>query len=136
MPMTIETSLRSNVLYVSATGEFTLAEAKRTFLELIGAVEKFQSEKILFDGRAITGNPTFVERFYYGEFAAESILQLQPKLGHGRNPRFAYVLEHPVLDPERLGETIAINRGANVKAFETMNDAIEWLDTEQDEPYP
>jgi hypothetical protein len=45
----------------------------------------------------------------------------------GDKPRFAYVLEKPVLDPERLGETVARNRGMDVKAFDNIEEADRWL---------
>ena len=46
---------------------------------------------------------------------------------HRIAPRFAYVMHEPLRDPTRLGETVAVNRGMNVKTFETPEDAIEWL---------
>ena len=46
---------------------------------------------------------------------------------YGIVPRFAYVAHAPVRDPERFGETVAVNRGMNVKVFETPEDAMEWL---------
>ena len=42
-------------------------------------------------------------------------------------PRFSYVMHEPLRDPGRLGETVAVNRGMDVKVFETLEDAIEWL---------
>ena len=127
MSMIVETSSHYGVLHVRATGEFTLASARSTFLEVVDALVKLQVEKVLFDGRALGGEPTFIERFYYGEFAADTVLHAQAKLTHGRSPQFAYLLVDPVLDPQRLGETVAINRGMNVKAFDSVHDAAEWL---------
>jgi hypothetical protein len=33
-------------------------------------------------------------------------------------------------DPERFGETVAVNRGMDVKTFEEMNEAVEWLNSD------
>jgi len=42
-------------------------------------------------------------------------------------PRFAYVLVEPLLDPNRFGETAAVNRGMQVRAFDDMKQAEWWL---------
>lgn len=45
----------------------------------------------------------------------------------GRAAQFAYVIHEPLRDPGRYGETVAVNRGMNVKTFETPEEALEWL---------
>jgi hypothetical protein len=117
--------VQSGLLNVDASGEFSLEEVKRTFLEILGAVARHQAEKVLIDGRTLTGKPGDFERFFYGEFAAEETMRLVK--AYGIVPRFAYVIHEPVRDPERLGETVAVNRGMDVKVFETPEDAMEWL---------
>src|SRR5262245_36109905 len=47
--------------------------------------------------------------------------------GVSRAAQFAYVLQAPVLDPQRLGEIVAVNRGMWVKAFDNLADALGWL---------
>jgi hypothetical protein len=107
-------------------GEFSLKEAKRSFLEMLDAVARYKVKKVLFDGRSITGNPETMERFYYGEFAAKAVIEYSDR-GVARTTQFAYVLEYPVLDPGRFGETVAVNRGMHVKVFDNLEDALEWL---------
>jgi hypothetical protein len=115
----------SGLLNVDARGEFSLEEAKRVFLEMLAAVARYQAEKILLDGRKVKGKPEDLERFFYGEFAARETLRLVKE--HRIVPRFAYVIHVPLRDPRRFGETVAVNRGMNVKIFETSEDALEWL---------
>lgn len=67
-----------------------------------------------------------MERFYYGEFAAQEIRTFV-NFGVSLATQFAYVLEKPVLDPQRFGETVAVNRGLYVKTFENVEDALAWL---------
>ncbi len=67
-----------------------------------------------------------MERFYYGEFAAHAVLSSGDR-GVSTAIQFAYVLEVPVLDPERFGETVAVNRGMHVKTFDDLQDALGWL---------
>ena len=126
MSMSLEIQLEPGYLKVVATGEFSLAEAERTFLEMLKAVGLHQSKKVLFDGRKLTGEPATFERFFFGEFAARSVADF---VAEGGSPalQFAYVLREPVLDPARFGETVAANRGMNVKAFDNPAQALHWL---------
>ncbi len=98
----------------------------RTFLEMLEAVAQHKVKKVLFDGRELTGDPNTIERFYYGEFAAKAVMSFADR---GVSPRiqFAYVVPAPMLDPERFGETVAVNRGMFVKAFDNLEDALRWL---------
>ncbi len=124
MSMTIETHAEAEpeILYVTATGKFSLEGAKRTFLEMLAAVAANNSTKVLFDGRELIGEPSTIERFYYGAFAAEESHRLIQNMTW-----FAYVLKEPILDPGKLGENVAVNRGMRVKAFENPDDALNWL---------
>ena len=92
---------------------------------MLGAVVQYKAEKILFDVRNVTGKPADMERFCYGDFVARATHRIVR--AHGIVPRFAYVAHVPLRDPERFGETVAVNRGRNVKIFETPEDAFEWL---------
>lgn len=116
----------SGILHVDATGEFSLEEAGRAFQEMLEAVVQYQAKKVLFDGRTLKGNPDYVERFYYGEFAANETRRLALELGIV--PRFAYVITAALRHPNRLGQIVAVNRGMSVKTFETPADALEWLE--------
>ena len=130
MTMTIETDVREKLLQVVAGGEFSLSEAMRTFQEVLDALVEHRCEKVLFDGRAVSGDPTVIDRFYYGEFAANCINRLRQNGSLQLNPEFAYVLLQPVLDAHRLGEAVANNRGMNVKAFDDLEAAMRYLETD------
>ena len=126
MSMFLEIRPESGLLNVGARGRFALKEAKRTFLEMLEAVALYQTKKVLFDGRKLTGKPETIERFYYGEFAAQTVVNFTER-GVSRATQFAYVLSDPLLDSRRFGETVAVNRGMFVKAFDSLEDALEWL---------
>jgi hypothetical protein len=127
MSMELEICPEPGFLRVGARGEFSLEEARRTFLEMLEAVALHKVRKVLFDGRALAGEPMTMERFYYGEFAARSVANFASR-GVSPATRFAYVLEEPMLDPERFGETVALNRGMRVRAFDNLEPARAWLD--------
>lgn len=127
MSMKLEICPESGFLRVSAAGEFSLGEAKRTFLEMVEAVALHKVRKVLFDGRGLVGEPAKMERFYYGEFAAGAVAESAERGTLPRFTQFGYVLEHPVLDPQRFGENVAVNRGMRVKTFDNLQDAHAWL---------
>ena len=102
-------------------------EGKRTFLEILDAVARHKTEKILFDGRELKGQPDTIQRFLYSKFAANAVANDIIKLGLTSAPQFAYVLKEPLLDPQRFGEIVAVNRSMWVKAFDNLEDALGWL---------
>ena len=122
MSMQQNMHFQSGLLSVEAGGEFSLEDAKQAFLELLEAVARHKAQRILFDARNVKGKPRDMERFYYGEFAAGETFRIVVE--HNIVPRFAYVIHEPLRDPTKLGETVAVNRGMNVKTFENQEDAI------------
>jgi hypothetical protein len=127
MSMILRISAESGLLRVIAIGEFSSEEAERTLLEILDAVARYKTEKILFDGRQLKGEPDTIERFLYGKFAANAVVSDIIERSLPFAPQFAYVLQEPVLDPQRFGETVAANRGMWVKAFDNIEDALGWL---------
>lgn len=126
MSLLEQMQFESGLLHVVVTGEFSLEEAKRNFQEVLGAVVQYRATKVLLDGRTVKGNPGAVERFYYGEFAANETMRLAKE--HGIFPRFACVIHEPLRDPRKFGETVAVNRGMNIKVCETPEEAFAWLE--------
>jgi hypothetical protein len=127
MSMSLRICAGSDLLRVIATGEFSLAEAERTFLEMLEAVARHKAKKILLDGRELQGEPTSIQRFLYGEFVAQAFVSYIMERPVPPTPQFAYVLQEPVLDSKRFGETVAVNRGMWVKIFDNLEDALGWL---------
>jgi hypothetical protein len=126
LKLLLQIDAESALLNVVASGRFSLAEAKRTFLQMVEASASNNCKKVLFDGRSLIGQLERMERFYYGEFAAETLMN---SIVEGRSParHFAYVLKEPILDPGRFGENVAVNRGMNARTFKTQKDALHWL---------
>lgn len=120
----------SGCLNVEAMGKFSLIEAKRNFVDILEAVVRHNTKKVFFDGRKLVGKPETMERFYFGEFVAHTIRDFAQR-GVSPSTQFAYVLKEPVLDPRRFGETVAVNRGILLKAFDKPEDALRWLGISQ-----
>ena len=127
MGMEFQTRFAADLLEVEVRGEFSLEEAKRTFVEILDHAGRYEATRVLFDGRALKGEPEVMERFFYGAFAATETARAAIERRMSRVPRFAYVLDEPVLDPKRFGENVAANRGMIVKAFGSRTEALQWL---------
>ena len=130
MGMQWKAQFAAGLLDVEVRGEFSLDEAKRNFLETLDSVGRNGAAKVLIDGRGVTGEPEVMERFLYGEFAANETARAAREHKMPRVPRFAYVLETPVLDPRRFGENVAATRGMIVKAFGNREEALGWLEVD------
>jgi hypothetical protein len=124
--MKLEMKVEPKYLYGRLSEEFSLEDAKTAFLALMDAVAENKCISVLVDGRGVAGNIRVLERFLYGEFVANTVQKYQHRLSC--NPRFAYVLEPPILDPQKLGETVARNRGMAVKTFDRLPDALEFIE--------
>lgn len=127
MSMRTKIVAKPHHLLVQVSGEYSLEEAKLSFLDLVDAIKKHMLGNVLYDGRELAGKPRLLERFYYGHFVAESIQDLKDRGWNGPELRFAYVLKEPVLHEQRLGEATAVSRGMNVKVFDNLNEAVVWL---------
>lgn len=125
--MHFDMKIASGFLEVTTAGEFSLKEATRTFREILDAVARHSVAKVLFDGRKIRGEPATLDRFLYGEFAAEAVVRHILEHSGAGAPQFAYVLEEPVLDRRKFGETVAVNRGMWVRSFDNLEEARAWL---------
>jgi len=126
MSLALSLHTESNRLYARVRGRFVLASAQQSFAELVETALREHTDLVLLDASHVTGEPSMIDRFYYAKFAALSVALARQH--HRRfNPRFAYVLKVPVLDKKRFGETVAVNRGMNVKVFEDIEAARAWL---------
>src|SRR5262245_55757117 len=126
MSMVQEISDKPGLVHVNAQGLFSLDEAKKLFVEMLEIVAQHKAEKVLIDGRKLTGEPKTMERFYYGEFAAQTVASFATR-GVSPATHFAYVLDERMRDPDRFGEVVALNRGMLVKTFDRVEDALKWL---------
>jgi hypothetical protein len=123
--MELSTNAGPGYLLATASGDFVLAEANQQFLGLIDQIARDRTRHILVDGRAVTGAPRAIERYLYSVFAARAAETLLRDVHVA--PKFAYVLTPPVLDPHRMGEKLARHRGMNMRAFESVDEAVKWL---------
>jgi len=92
-------------------------DAPRLFAAVRQQALAEKAAEILLDASAIKEKLTVVRRL-------QMIMAFVTQL---RGFRVAGVLSEMTVDPQRLGETMARNRGANVKAFTRVPEARDWL---------
>ena len=71
--------------------------------------------RVLLDCRGIEGQLSTMDRYELG-VAISSI-----------PVKVAIILRQAMMDPDRFGEIVARNRGANARVFTAEDEAIEWL---------
>ncbi len=77
---------------------------------------------MLLDVRQVTGRvPGIIDRFEIGVRVAEHYLESDPRV------RLALLGHEPMIHPERLGERVARNRGADARVFTDEAAALEWI---------
>jgi len=126
MSMNLDIAREKGFLRVRLTGEFSLAKANDRLVNVFEAVAQHGLRKVLVDCRQLKGEPTTLERFVHATFAVRQMDRFADT-GIFRGTRFAYVGHEPLIDREHFGETVAANRGLNVKVTLTMQEALEWL---------
>jgi len=82
--------------------------------------------RLLIDASRVTGTPTQDERYMLGLFVAAEQRILASKTPPA-DVQVAVYGRQPLIDPERFGETVAVNRGAKVKVSERLEEALSWL---------
>jgi hypothetical protein len=127
LELSLSVEIELKLLRATYLGEFSLPEAEETFHQILDALVRDKLQKVLVDGRQLKGDPEPLERFYYGRYVAHAVNQTVNRK-RIEVPRFAYVLKPPLLDPNRFGETVAVNRGMRIRVFDDMKQAEWWLE--------
>ena len=76
--------------------------------------------KILVDYRDTPNTLSTMRRYRYATEIAK----------HSRGIKIALVQDASLRDPTRFGETVAVNLGANIRLFYTLEDPYDWLEVE------
>ena len=120
----IKTTLKVHAEYleVGCEGLYSRAETLRVGEEAYAAAARENRSAILVDVRAITGRiPSILDRFEMGVRIARHYLETDPRI------RLAVVGHEPMIHPDRFGELVARNRGADARVFTDGTEALDWL---------
>lgn len=118
--MTVKIKIEKRVDYLVAkfSGEANLQEIGQRFESLAVRCRKERKHKLLIDVTAIKAAPTFSDRYRAGESAV-----VFAEFGI----KIAMVGMAALIDPRRLGELVAQNRGVNGRVFSDLEEAKKWL---------
>jgi hypothetical protein len=113
-------------LRISLVGEWDNALIGEISDGILDLCAKHQTRRILCDMREFTGNPSVMARFNMATTFA--VKYIKGRLSHHLPPcRFAVIGHHPLVDPNRFEETVAVNNGLPVKTFTDLEKALAWL---------
>lgn len=118
----VEARVHPRYVELVCTGIYSRAEALRVGDEGYRQAALENRVCLLVDVRKITGRlPTVLDRYNFGVHIAEKYLNSEPRV------RLAVLGNEPMIHPERFGELVARNRGADARAFTDETLALNWL---------
>ena len=117
----IVVSSGSGRLHVRFAEGVRTKDALRLFAEIRRQALADKAKELLNDSRSIQEKLSVLSRL-------QMIMAFVTQL---RGFRVAGVLSESTVDPKKLGETMARNRGANVKVFTNLPEAMAWLGWEK-----
>lgn len=127
MAIEIEFAPAGQYLNARLSGEFSMPGATAALADIFAEYAGISLRGVLIDLRELRGVPATMDRYkvsmLYAEHARKMALA-QP----GRHLRLAAVGHEPLIDPQRFGEDVAVNRGVNLRVFTDFGAARAWLD--------
>ena len=126
MTLSIKATYEEPVLMVTVSGKFSQASAKSTFGETLESMAQLQAYRLLVDCRTMILPDSVSEVFEYASFVAESLTRhLADDMAV--IPRLAYVFGAGHEAIVKFGETVAMNRGMDLRVFADFDEAHTWL---------
>ena len=120
----IQVEVRVHPQYVElvCAGRYSRSEALRVGERAFREAADAGRRNVLVDVRGINGRvPTILDRFDMGVHIATLHRERTPRI------RIALLGAEPMIHPERFGEIVARNRGADARVFTSEAEALEWL---------
>lgn len=107
---------------LTCSGTYSRGEAFRVSELAYKEASSAGRRNVLIDVRGVNGRvPSIFERFDLGVHIAERHFGQQPRV------RLALLGHEPMIHPERFGEIVARNRGADARVFTDESEARKWL---------
>jgi hypothetical protein len=125
--LSYQVEVRASYLFASVRGEITIDSAISTFGKIMQAAVAQRQPRLLIDCTGMTGDWTPKSRYTFGEFVA---LEQQRLAGHfSELPRVAIYAVPPIYDASRFTQIVANNRGARLRASDTLQELLSWLES-------
>ena len=115
--------VRPTYIFTEMSGTFQLDKFKDLLKESLSACAEHDKSKLLIDIRTLEGEVAIFERYELATYFA-NLSQSDPKT---MEVQVAVVGYTPIVDPNRFGEKVAVNRGVNAKVTTDITEAYNWL---------
>jgi hypothetical protein len=122
----LDVERRAGYLYACATGALTVASAQDALREVLAAAARHQQPRILLDCSRLAADWSSEQRYEIGSFLAAEAQRLGAQLPE--RPRIAIYAVAPLMDPNRFTQRVATNRGAQVRASDSLQELLSWLE--------
>jgi hypothetical protein len=120
--MRVEVNVHPDYVEFACSGLFSRSEAFRVNDEAFIRAAAENRRNILIDARRVVGRvPSILDRYEIGVNVARSYLEQLPRV------RLAMLGHEPMIHPDRFGEVVARNRGADARVFTDEAEALRWL---------
>ena len=110
---------KAGLLVVTVHGEFAPTWFESLIASLPDKISEYSARAVLVDVRLGTSDFSFLNRYHAGLVAANSRIKIP----------IALVGNDSFVDPKRIGELVARNRGVNVRVYTDLAKATAWLDS-------
>lgn len=128
MRMFLKMQAAGPVLYAEVSGELRLERARPLYRQVLDEYARAPAAGIIIDCRQLRGTLTPLQRYELGVHLFES--QVEIIEAGGVPPRIVIVALPPLFDRGMLMESVAVNRGAQFRAVESLDEAAQWLGVE------
>src|SRR5262245_36504225 len=120
MGMNVQLQIEEMSGYLAARfiGEGAPSEAHQQFAFIVEHCKRANYKKLLIDFTARNKKVTIADRFNFGE---------KSRVFASHNIKVAVLARPDQFEPTRFGELVARNRGANLRGFDDIRAAEEWL---------
>ncbi|MFN2645447.1 MAG: hypothetical protein ABR570_10680 [Burkholderiales bacterium] len=116
---------RVGYLYVAITGTLAVDSAEVALADVFAVAARARQPRILLDCSSLSGAWGPTERYAVGSFIAGEMERRASQFPE--RPRLAIYAVAPLMDPNRYTQTVATNRGALVRASDSLQELLSWL---------
>jgi hypothetical protein len=130
MALTFKIETQPGYLWMVYEGLYEPSLAGKFTDQILATCKSHQPRKLLIDLLKVEGKMTTMDRFNLSVMAAAKYFGavFTKKIP---SCRYAIVGNHPLVDPNKFEETVAVNQGINVRVFTEMKEALAWLEAEK-----
>src|SRR2546423_13178526 len=116
---------RVGYLYVNVNGELDVDSAQNALRNMLGIAARERQARMLIDCTRLQGHWGPDERYAFGSFLAAEVQRLTGQFPEP--PRIAIYAVAPLMDPNRYTQTVASNRGAQMRSSDSLLELVSWL---------